>query len=83
MHRTFLVIFQVFHDFQSMWETWLLNIAPHVGKEKNSTFISPMDPSPIALTSNCSFLPPEELLLNPWPHTIMLYPMKERKKVLP
>ena len=23
MHGTFLVIFQIFHDFQSLWEPWL------------------------------------------------------------
>lgn len=34
------------------------------------TLMSPMEPSPMALTENCFFLPPEEELWNPWPHTI-------------
>lgn len=37
---------------------------------KSHTLISPIEPSPMALTENCFFLPPEEELWNPWPHTI-------------
>ena len=33
------------------------------------TFISPMDPSPTARTSNCFFLPPDDVELSPWPQT--------------
>jgi len=33
------------------------------------TLMSPMEPWPMARMSNCFFLPPEDVELNPWPHT--------------